>query len=197
MSAVYFRDAAELRRWLTRHHAAARELVVGFHKVGSGTPSVTYPEALDEALCFGWIDGVRRGVDAARYTIRFTPRKPKSYWSVVNVRKALALVRAKRMHESGLAAFAARDPARTEKYSFEQSRPAFGLAERRAFKAHPNAWAWWQSQPPGYRKVTTFLVMSAKRPETRERRLAMLIEHSSRGRRIPQLARPAKPKAST
>ncbi len=193
-NATYFPDAASLRRWLARHHAAVRELIVGFHKRAGGTPSITYPEALDEALCFGWIDGVRRSVDAVRYTVRFTPRKPKSYWSAVNVRKALALVRAGRMRKPGLAAFEARDPKHTERYSFEQSRPRMPSAELKAFKANAGAWAFWSAQPPGYRKVTTFFVASAKKPETRARRLALLIECSAQGRRIPQLSR--QPKAA-
>ncbi len=192
-AAKFFARPAAFRAWLEKHHAAARELVVGFHKVGAGKPSITYPEALDEALCFGWIDGVRRSVDAARYTIRFTPRKPQSTWSAVNVTKALALVRAGRMHRSGLAAFEARDQQRTERHANERERAALSPAQVRAFKEEPEAWAFWQAQPPGYRKITTIFVTSAKKEETRARRLAILIDHSARGRRLPILTSPGKP----
>jgi len=188
---TYFARPAAFRRWLERHHASSRELIVGFHRRASGTPSITYPDALDEALCFGWIDGVRRSVDADRYTIRFTPRKPDSYWSRVNTRKAEALLAEGRMHASGRAVFDSRDAARTAKYSFEREEAALTPAQRRAFKANAEAWRFFQGQAPWYQRVTAFWVTSAKREETRQRRLTQLIACSAAGRRLPQLARPA------
>jgi uncharacterized protein YdeI (YjbR/CyaY-like superfamily) len=166
------------------NHAKAQELWVGFYKKNSGKPSVTYHEALDEALAVGWIDGVRKSLTADSYVIRFTPRKRGSYWSQVNIARAHALSAQKRMTAAGLAAFAARDEARTKKYSFEREASAFDPAQQRAFKANKSAWAFFQAQPPGYRKVATFYVVSAKQEETRARRLATLIDDSARGRRL-------------
>ncbi len=183
-AAIYFSTHAALRRWFAEHHATARELWVGFHKKGSGTPSVTYPEALDEALCVGWIDGVRKRVDDERYVIRFTPRKPGSYWSAVNTRRALALKKQGLMTGAGLAAFEARDPGRTMKYSFERAAAALPPELERAFRANRKAWSFFEQQPPSYRRTLTWWVVSARKEETREARLDKLVRASASGKRL-------------
>jgi uncharacterized protein YdeI (YjbR/CyaY-like superfamily) len=149
---------------------------------------------VDEALCFGWIDGIRKTIDADSYVIRFTPRRPGSNWSVVNIRRAGELIRGKRMHDAGLRAFKKRDPKKSGVYSFEQQRAAAKLsaAHEKEFKRNRAAWSFFQSQPPGYRKIAAWYVVSAKRDETRARRLARLIEDSAAGRRIGLLQRPEK-----
>jgi len=190
---VFFADAPALRRWLERNQARADELVVGFLKKASGRRSLTYAEALDEALCFGWIDGVRRSLDADRWCQRFTPRKAKSVWSRVNVRKAEALKKAGRMARAGLTAFDARDAGRTGLYSFEQRRQVrFDRASLETFRGRARAWAFFRAQPPGYRRVATFWVMSARKPEARARRLERLVADSAAGRRLAMLTSPAK-----
>jgi uncharacterized protein YdeI (YjbR/CyaY-like superfamily) len=190
MKPTFFATPDEFRRWLERHHQTESELLVGFYKKGSGRPSMTWPESVDEALCFGWIDGVRRSIDDESYSIRFTPRKRGSIWSAVNLRKIQELIQSGRMRPAGLRAYEERDPEKAGLYSFEQ-RGAVQLspeAETR-FKANPAAWSFFQSQPPGYRKTATFWVISAKREETRMRRLQTLIEDSAAGRRIGLLRR--------
>jgi uncharacterized protein YdeI (YjbR/CyaY-like superfamily) len=180
----YFTSPAELRAWFAVNHARARELWVGFYKKSSGKPSVTYAEALDEALCVGWIDGVRKRVDDDRYVIRFTPRKPGSYWSAVNTRKAEALRARGRMRAAGLAMFEARDPERTKRYSFEREGASLPPAFERAFRKNRSAWEFFQAQPPSYRKPVTWWIVSAKQDETKQRRLAKLIEACAGGRRL-------------
>jgi uncharacterized protein YdeI (YjbR/CyaY-like superfamily) len=192
----FFATAAAFRAWLVRNHARAAELLVGFHRVGSGTRSMTYPQALEEALCFGWIDGVRRSLDAARYTIRFTPRRPGSHWSLVNVRHAARLEAEGRMAAPGRAAFAARDPERTGRASYESPPRVLPPAYARRLAADAEAHAHFSAMPPWYRRVVTHWVTSAKREETRERRFATLLEHSRRGRRVPPLD-PTNPRAAS
>ena len=194
MKATFFVKPDELRAWLERNHDSAQELLVGFYKKGSGKPSLTWPESVDEALCFGWIDGVRRSINDESYTIRFTPRKPRSTWSAVNVRKVGELTRQGRMTPAGIAAFEARAEARTGIYSHEQAEtPVLEPDQERRFRADKKAWAFFQAQPPSYRKTAVWLVVSAKKPETREKRLAALIADSAAGRRLAQLERrPAK-----
>jgi uncharacterized protein YdeI (YjbR/CyaY-like superfamily) len=187
--AVYFESPAAFRRWLEKHHDSADELVVGFHKAHTGRPSLTWPEAVDEALCFGWIDGVRHRIDEDRYTIRFTPRRRNSLWSFVNVRRVKVLAEEGRMRPAGLAAFDARRAERGGAYSFEQPPAQLSPAETRKFKANKPAWRFFEEQPPGYRKTVLFWVTSAKRPETRERRLDTLMADSAAGRRIGILRR--------
>ena len=190
MEPIYFDSATAFRKWLQRHHRSASEVLVGFHKRHTERPTLTWPESVDEALCFGWIDGVRRSVDAERYTIRFTPRKPRSIWSKVNVRKAEALIANGRMHAAGHAAFAARDNRRSGVYSFEQESPAQLTADAEAaFEAKKKAWTFFASQPPGYRRTAIWWVISAKRAETRARRLKILIDDSEAGQRIALLRR--------
>jgi uncharacterized protein YdeI (YjbR/CyaY-like superfamily) len=186
-NARYFRSAQEFRRWLERNHARENELYVGFYKKGSARKGITFREALDEALCFGWIDGVRRGVDDERYMNRFTPRTSKSNWSNVNIARVTELMAEGRMHPAGLAAFERRDEKRARMYASEQANAALSASDEARFRTNRAAWTFWTSQPPGYRRTAAWWVVSAKRDETRERRLATLIEHSENGERIPQV----------
>jgi uncharacterized protein YdeI (YjbR/CyaY-like superfamily) len=185
-----FGSAAAFRTWLARSHRTSTELVVRCFKTSASARGISYADALHEALCFGWIDGVRRSHDEVSFTIRFTPRKRGSIWSLVNVAKAEMLIREGRMAPAGLAAFKARDPAQTGLYSFERAPTPLPRAYVQRFKAKPGAWEWFQSRPPGYRRTATHWVLSAKRPETRDRRLAELIADSAAGRKIKPLARP-------
>ena len=189
MKIRFFRSPPDFRMWLAGHHDTAQELWVGFHKRGSGRPSLTWPESVDEALCFGWIDGIRRSVDDASYTIRFTPRKRASTWSAVNIERVRKLTGEGRMEPAGLEAFQARRENRSGIYSYEQ-RPE-GLVEpyRGALRKNRAAWTFFQAQPPWYRRAASWWVISAKKEETRLRRLSSLIEASAQGRPIPPLAR--------
>ena len=189
---VAFASAARFRAWLERHHATAIELDVLLWKTHAKHRGMGYVEALDEALCFGWIDGVRRSIDADSYRIRFTPRKRGSRWSLVNVRHVERLVAAGRMHAAGLAVFRARDPDDPRRYSFETQPVALSPAFARKLRENARARSYFESTPPWYRRVATYWVMSAKRPETRERRIAHLIERSAEGIAIRVLHR-AKP----
>ena len=187
---TYFATPAAFRAWLQAHHATSTELLVGFYKVGSGKPSITWPESVDEALCFGWIDGVRRTIDEERYTIRFTPRKPRSTWSAINLKRVDELTKLGRMQPAGAAAFARREAARSQIYSYEQrSEAALDDGFEREFRANERAWAFFQAQPPWYRRTAIYWVMTAKREETRQKRLATLIDDSAHGRRIAPLSR--------
>jgi uncharacterized protein YdeI (YjbR/CyaY-like superfamily) len=187
---TFFRSPAEFRRWLERHHAEAPELWVGFHKKGSGRPSITWPESVDEALCFGWIDGVRYRIDDTSYRIRFTPRKPRSVWSLVNVKRVAELKKLGRMAAAGLAAFAKADPKRSGIYSYERQNAKLDAASEKRFRANKNAWAFFKAQAPSYQRLTTYWVVSAKREETRRRRLVALIAGSAAGRRLGLLKQP-------
>ena len=187
----YFATPAAFRAWLEANHATSTELLVGFYKKGSGKPSITWPESVDEALCFGWIDGVRRTVDDERYTIRFTPRKARSTWSAVNMERVAELTRLGRMRPPGLAAFARREAAHSQIYSYEQrSEATLDDAAEGAFRANARAWEFFEAQPPWYRRTAIYWVMTAKRDETRHKRLATLIDDSAHGRRIGPLSRP-------
>ncbi len=190
---LFFGTPDDWRRWLVEHHAERREVWVGFHKKGSGRPSITWPEAVDQALCFGWIDGVRKSLDADSYRIRFTPRKPSSTWSSVNIRRVGELTDLGLMHPAGLAAFEARKPERSGVYSYEQ-RDQAGLdpTHEEQLRANPSAWEFFQAQPPWYRKAATWWIVSAKREATRLKRLATLIECSEQGHTVPPLTRPGK-----
>lgn len=190
---MYFRSSAEFRRWLVRHHDKERELVVGFYKKASGEPSITYPEALDEALCFGWIDGVRRSVDERRYSQRFTPRRPRSHWSAVNIRRVHEIEKLGRMTAAGTKAFEARDANAPPRYTYEMGALEFTPAMLKAFRANKKGWAFFQVQAPFYQRLMTRYVMSAKQEETRQRRLANVIRHSAKGHWIPQM--PGAPRA--
>jgi uncharacterized protein YdeI (YjbR/CyaY-like superfamily) len=185
---VYFRNAAGFRRWLENHHAKAREVWVGFYKKDSGKPGISYPEAVDQALCYGWIDGVRKAVDDVSYKNRFSPRKTRSVWSLINIRRVGELTKMGLMAEPGLAAFKGRDPKRSGMYSFENRPASLTPALQKKFTADKEAWSFFKSQPPGYRRVATWFVMSAKRDETRLRRLERLMEDSRHQRRLAMLA---------
>jgi uncharacterized protein YdeI (YjbR/CyaY-like superfamily) len=176
------------------HHGTEQELVVRLFRNHARERGMGYPDALDEALCFGWIDGVRRAFDEDSFTVRFTPRKPKSIWSTVNIRHVERLKAGGRMREPGLAAFARRTESRSRAYSFESKPLALAPAYEKRLRANRRAWAWFRTQAPWYRRTSAFWVMSAKREETRERRLAALIAHSARGARIGPLA-PEQPPA--
>jgi uncharacterized protein YdeI (YjbR/CyaY-like superfamily) len=185
VDARYFESAAAFRDWLEEHHATETEVLVGFWKAATGRPSLTWSESVDEALCHGWIDGVRRRVDDERFTIRFTPRKPRSNWSLVNVRKVAELTAAGRMRPAGLAAFEARRERDTGVYSFERAAPAeLDEAATARFREQPRAWEWFEAQAPSYRRAALHWVTSAKRAETRERRLTQLVADSAAGQRI-------------
>lgn len=177
MRPTHFRGALEFRRWLEEHHETATELWVGFYRKDSGRRGITYAEALDEALSFGWIDGLKKRVDERAYAHRFSPRRRGSVWSAINVDRATDLARLGRMRPSGLAAFERRDPAR----SFENGPPRLAPALERRFKANRKAWASFQAWPPGRRRVVTRWVMSATREDTKARRLAHLIERCEKG----------------
>jgi uncharacterized protein YdeI (YjbR/CyaY-like superfamily) len=179
-----FPSQAAFRTWLGKHHARAAELWVGFYNKASGKKGMTYPEAVDEALCWGWIDGVKKKVDEERYTNRFTPRKAVSKWSDVNLRRYAELAAAGRVAEPGRAAFARYDPAKHGGYSFEARPEAFPAELEGELRRHPAAWAFFQAQPPGYRRNVIRWVSSAKRPETRLRRLARLVQVSATGDRL-------------
>lgn len=181
MRPIYFATPAAWRAWLERHHASEDEILVGFHKRATGVPSMTWPESVDQALCFGWIDGIRRRVDEDRYTIRFTPRRARSTWSLVNTRRVAELTRLKLMRPAGLRAFEARTT--TGVYSYEQSRTApLAPAYRKIFKTNPAAWKFFASMSPWRRRNSIAWVMSAKKEETRLRRLATLIAAAEKGR---------------
>jgi uncharacterized protein YdeI (YjbR/CyaY-like superfamily) len=187
---TFFRTPAELRGWFARHHAKARELRLGYWKVGSGQASITWPESVDEALCVGWIDGVRKRLDGQRYVIRFTPRKATSVWSAVNVARVQALESEGRMTEAGRAAFAARRENRSGIYSFEQRTVELPPAYAKLLKANWSAWRDFESRTPSYRKAVMWWIVSAKQEATRQRRLAQLIDLAARGLPIPAFSRP-------
>jgi uncharacterized protein YdeI (YjbR/CyaY-like superfamily) len=190
---AFFATPAEFRAWLEAHHATETELLVGFYKKGSGRPSITWPESVDEALCFGWIDGVRRSLGDEAYTIRFTPRKKRSFWSNVNIRRVGELTAEGRMRPAGLAAFEARTGERSGVYSFEnKDEIAFDEAQAAQFRADSKAWDFFESCPPWYRRAVTWWVISAKKEETRAKRLERLMAESAAGRTVLELNR--KPK---
>jgi uncharacterized protein YdeI (YjbR/CyaY-like superfamily) len=183
-SPKFFVTPADWRSWLEKHHADQIELLVGLRKKGSGRASITWPESVDQALCFGWIDGVRRNIDGTSYSIRFTPRKSVSTWSAVNIRRAGELMESGLMHPAGRKAFGARQEKRSAIYAFEQKNVAFTDEQEGRFRANAKAWTFFAAQPPGYQRVMTWWVISAKREETRVSRLAKLMEESEAGRRM-------------
>jgi uncharacterized protein YdeI (YjbR/CyaY-like superfamily) len=190
MKPTYFATAAEFRAWLREHHDTADELWMGLYKKGSGVQSITWSEAVDEALCYGWVDSIRKGIDDRRYMNRFTPRKPNSNWSEANVRRVEELTRQGRMRAAGRKAFEARRPRQAAAYSYEQ-RYEIELPPdlERRFRANKQAWTWFRDQSPSYRSMALYWLMSAKKPETRERRLDTLIEDSTNALRIAPLRR--------
>jgi uncharacterized protein YdeI (YjbR/CyaY-like superfamily) len=190
---IFFETPEQLRDWLDANHDSADELFVGAWKKATGKPSLTWEQIVEEALCVGWIDGIRRSVPGDGWVIRLTPRRKGSNWSAINVAKVAQLRAAGRLRPAGEAAFAARREDRTAVYSFEQQRAAsFSVEQEARFRANPAAWDWFQAQSPSYRRTATFWVVSAKREDTRERRLEMLIDDSAAGRDVRPIARPAR-----
>lgn len=189
MDPLFFPTPADFRAWFAEHHESATELWVGFHKKGTGRASITWPESVDQALCFGWIDGIRKSLDADSYVIRFTPRKKGSHWSNVNTKRIGELVEQGLVTEAGLRAFKLRSEANSGRASFEQDDVELPEEYAALFQANPAAWAFFSSEPPGYRKAATWWVISAKREETRRKRLATLVEDSADGLRLKQLRR--------
>jgi len=181
MQPRFFKDQAAFRKWLEANHDKKSELLVGFYKKDSGKPSITYPQALDEALCFGWIDGVKKRIDNISYSHRYSPRKPKSNWSLVNIRHVERLKKAGQMAPAGLAAYEKRDSKRTGVYSFENEPVEFSQELLKQFKANKKAWDFFIKQPAYLIKVSKFYVMSAKKEETRQRRLQHIIDNSEKG----------------
>ncbi len=185
--ACFFAEPAAFRAWLERNHASAGELWVGYWKRDTGRPSLTWPESVDQALCYGWIDGVRRSLGAEAYAIRFTPRKPGSNWSAVNIKRAQALIEEGLMCPAGLAAFSGRDPERTNRYSFEREHATLRSEEEAALRANEKAWRWFQAQPPSYRKPVLHWIVSAKQEATRRRRFETLIACCAAGEKVPPM----------
>lgn len=186
MKPTFFRTSAEFREWLTRHHASKTELLVGFYKKDSGRPSITWPESVDQALCFGWIDGIRRRIDDISYCIRFTPRKPGSTWSTVNIKRARALIAEGQMYAAGLKAYEARRENRSGIYSYEQRSIDLEEPYNRLLKKNRAAWTFFQAQPASYRKGVCWWIMSARKEETRLKRLEKLAAFSAEGQRLPE-----------
>ncbi|OJH36178.1 YdeI/OmpD-associated family protein [Cystobacter ferrugineus] len=186
---TFFATPAEWRAWLEQHHDQQSELLVGFYKKDSGRPSITWPESVGQALCFGWIDGVRKRLDEHSYTIRFTPRKPRSIWSTVNIQLVQELIQQGLMHPAGLRAFEARSAERSGIYSHEQEDTALPEAYDKQLKANKKAWSFFQAQAPWYQRAALHWIKSAKKEETRLKRLATLIQDSAEGRTLHNLTR--------
>ncbi|RAU82026.1 bacteriocin-protection protein [Pontibacter arcticus] len=184
MKPAFFADQAAFRNWLAQHHAHAKELLVGFYKVGSGKASMTWPQSVDQALCYGWIDGVRKSIDAESYCIRFTPRKPKSIWSNVNIKKVAALTEQGLMQPAGLAAFSLRTEARSGVYTFENAPVELDEKFENQLKENTAAWEFYQKQAPSYKRTVASWIMSAKQPATQQNRIQKLISKSEACERI-------------
>lgn len=185
----FFANRAAWRRWLGANHDKQTEILLGLHKRHTDVSAMSYRDALDEALCFGWIDGVRRRIDDARWSIRFSPRKAGSIWSAINLKRFAELQKEGRVEQAGLAMFEARSADRTGVYSYENRPREFEPAYERKFRASRKAWQFFQSQPPGYRRTLVWFVMSAKQEATRQRRLDQLIAASAAGRRIEWMSK--------
>ena len=184
----YFPDSLHLRNWFAKKHASERELWLGVYKKTTGKQTLTYLEALDEALCYGWIDSIQRGVDQESYAIRFTPRKPGSLWSAFNQKRVTQLKKEKRMQAPGLAAFRSRDAKADAQQTYQRATCELGPELETRFRKNRKAWEFFQAQPPGYRRISTWWVVSAKQETTRLRRLGILMKDSASGRRIAQLS---------
>jgi uncharacterized protein YdeI (YjbR/CyaY-like superfamily) len=193
---IFFATAADLRAWFEANHGTAAELWLGYHLKRTGRPTVTWHDAVDQELCFGWIDSVRYSLGDGMTAQRLTPRRKGSVWSAVNIKRFSELEAMGLVHPAGRAAFDRRDEERSRIYSYENRSHGFDEATEAAFRKQKKAWAFFETQAPSYRRVAAFWVMSAKRDETRRRRLERLIEHSKNGERIPPLQRPSPPSAS-
>jgi len=189
MKPRFFASQAAFRKWLDANHDRADELLVGLRKVGTGKVGLTYKQSVDEALCAGWIDGVRRSIDDESYSIRFTPRRARSIWSAVNIRRMHELIALDLVKPEGMRAFEARDEARTKLYSYENRTRGLNADYEAQFRANAKAWQYFEAQPPWYRHTSSWWVMSAKKEETRARRLATLIDVSAKGEWIASLKR--------
>ena len=189
MKPTFFKSQSDFRKWLEKHHSTEKELSVGYYKKSSGRSSITWPESVNEALCFGWIDGIRRSIDEISYTIRLTPRRPRSIWSAINIKRARELIHEGLMRPAGLKAFEVRKEDKSGIYSYEQRSDRLPEPYERSFKENKAAWAFFQSQPPWYRKTTGWWVVSAKKGKTRLKRLTKLIEESASRRTISQFTR--------
>ena len=183
MKPTFFESPARFRQWLEKNHDKAPELLVGFFKKDSGRPSITWPESVDQALCFGWIDGVRRRIDDVSYTIRFTPRRRGSIWSKINIGRATELAKCGLMHAAGAKAFEQRSESKSRIYAYENA-PRLPPAAEKRFRSNKKAWKFFNNQPPSYRRVAIYWILSAKKEETRERRLTTLIDDSAHERRL-------------
>jgi uncharacterized protein YdeI (YjbR/CyaY-like superfamily) len=188
MKVVQFVSREELRKWLASNHATSAELFVSFYKKHTGKAGATYDEAVEEALCYGWIDGVKKRIDDEKFMHRFSPRKAKSTWSRINVQRAMALTDAGKMAAPGLKAFEAREEKRTGIYTYEQERPGLSTIDKKRFKKNAKAWSFFANQPAGYQRLAGFWVSRAKREETRLRRLARLMKDSEDGRRLDSVS---------
>jgi uncharacterized protein YdeI (YjbR/CyaY-like superfamily) len=192
MKPTFFCSPSDLRKWFEEHHTTDQELWVGYYKKKSDKPNITWPESVDEALCFGWIDGIRKSVDDISYTIRFTPRKPGSIWSSINIQRAQALIENGQMQPAGLKAYQVRKENKSGIYSYEQRSDELPEPYAQKLRQNEAAWEFFQARPPSYRKAAGWWVVSAKQEETRLKRLEQLIEDSAQGRTIPPLTRTKK-----
>ncbi len=184
MAPIFFASPSEFRGWLAQHHQTAKELLVGYYKVHTGKPSLSWPESVDVALCFGWIDGVRRSLGPDSYCIRFTPRRPDSIWSAVNIQKMQELTDKGLMTSAGLAVFDKRKPEKSQVYSFENEPAVLDKHLETAFEANPQAWDFFNAQPPSYKKTIIGWIMAAKQESTRAKRLEKVIAESEQGKRV-------------
>lgn len=189
MSPIFFATPLEFRTWLEQHHTTQTELWVGYYKKDSGKQSITWPESVDQALCFGWIDGIRKSLGPESYTIRFTPRKKSSIWSAVNLMRMAELIEGGLVYPRGLEIYQNRDPKKAEIYSYERQQTQLEPAHQQALEANPEAWAYFQKQAPSYRKAAILWVLNAKQAATRLKRLQTLIEDSQNGRKIAPMRR--------
>lgn len=188
MKLVFFPTQKDLRKWFEKNHKKEKELIAGYYKVSSGKPSITWSQSVDEALCFGWIDGIRRSVDEESYCIRFTPRNPKSNWSAINIKKVEDLTKLGLMKPEGLQAFDLRKEKKSKIYAYENSEVLFNKTFEKQFKANKKAWGFYQTTTPTYRKVTTRWVMSAKQESTKLKRLNELINDCAAGKCIKAMS---------
>lgn len=189
MEPVFFTNPQALRKWLEKNHDNATELIVGLYKKGSGKENISWPELVDQVLCFGWIDGKGKSIDDERWCIRITPRKPNSIWSAVNIKKIETLAKAGLMRREGLAAFEKRKEEKSRIYSHESQAKSLAPEYEKKFKSNKKAWEFWSAQPPGYRKTVIHIIMTAKQEKTQISRLESVIADSEAGRRWKQVAR--------
>ena len=189
MNPHFFKDQHDLRQWLEKNHDAASEMIVGLYKKGTKKENMSWSQLVDQVLCFGWIDGKGKSIDDERWCIRITPRKPSSIWSAVNIKKMEVLQKAGLMQPAGLAAFAKRTESKSKIYSHESEAKILSPAYEKQFKANKKAWAFWEAQPPGYKKVVVHLIMTAKQEKTQLSRLERVIADSVEGRRWKTAAR--------